>query len=162
MREHVELKFYSERTADEQVLQNYPSTIKRKVLRCAATRCCLQLLLWKGQLAGAAGPALEGAACVARGWGARQQTVHTGAPGPCGLSAGCSASCTYHTCLHATPSPLIWPQALVHPSCLPVIWPQAPVPGRAARLLPVCGLQGAVPGPSADSGAHGPVHAQRE
>lgn len=33
MREHVELKFYSERTADEQVLQFYPSTIKRKVLR---------------------------------------------------------------------------------------------------------------------------------
>lgn len=33
MREHVELKFYSERTADEQVLQFYPSTIKRRVLR---------------------------------------------------------------------------------------------------------------------------------
>lgn len=36
MREHIELQFYSERTADETVLQYYPSTIKRKVLRWAA------------------------------------------------------------------------------------------------------------------------------
>lgn len=43
MHEHLELQFYSEKTADEAVLKFYPSTIKQKVLRCGGARASHRL-----------------------------------------------------------------------------------------------------------------------
>lgn len=155
MREHLELLHHTERTADEAVLKHYPPTLKKKVLRC---------VWWAGGWARVGGPCGRRSAL-------RVSTVGGRRPGPAWQNGGvqrqrppaAARGCARpRQCampwLHWGSPCLMWHWAReVPPSCS-----QARVPGGAARLLPLQGLPGPIPGRAPQHCAHRDLHAQRE